>query len=168
MQNQLIFNNMPLTVTNMNNQIWLTSAELAKALQYKSAKSVTNIFNVNSDEFTSNMSQVIESVTSGNYTKKVRIFSLRGAHLIAMFSRTAIAKDFRKWVLDILDRESGVVKINDLIAHSQKQELIRTINRCVDRIKEHCNDISIHLCKNFNINQLDELPLQNLVMLLSF
>lgn len=85
--------------------IWLTSAEIANALQYKSAKSVTNLFNQNVDEFTSGMTQVIESVTSGNYRKKVRVFSLRGAHLIAMFARTDVAKEFRRWVLDILDRE---------------------------------------------------------------
>lgn len=85
--------------------IWLTSAEIANALQYKSAKSVTNLFNQNSDEFTSGMTQVIESVTSGNYRKKVRVFSLRGAHLIAMLARTDVAKEFRRWVLDILDRE---------------------------------------------------------------
>ncbi|HED2110220.1 TPA: hypothetical protein R4X72_003754 [Klebsiella pneumoniae] len=91
-------------VTGMTG-IWLTSAEIANALQYKSAKSVTNLFNQNSDEFTSGMTQVIESVTSGNYRKKVRVFSLRGAHLIAMFARTDVAKEFRRWVLDILDRE---------------------------------------------------------------
>ncbi len=34
-----------------------------------------------------------------------RVFSLRGAHLIAMFARTPKAKEFRRWVLDILDRE---------------------------------------------------------------
>lgn len=85
--------------------IWLTSAEIANALQYKSAKSVTNLFNQNADEFTSGMTQVIESATSGNYRKKVRVFSLRGAHLIAMFARTDVAKEFRRWVLDILDRE---------------------------------------------------------------
>lgn len=87
------------------NSIWLTSAELANALNYKSAKSVTNLFNQNADEFTSGMTQVIESVTSGNYRKKVRVFSLRGAHLVAMFARTDVAKEFRRWVLDILDRE---------------------------------------------------------------
>ena len=27
------------------------------------------------------------------------------AHLIAMFARTPVAKEFRKWVLDILDKE---------------------------------------------------------------
>ncbi|HGV3499474.1 P22AR C-terminal domain-containing protein [Klebsiella quasipneumoniae] len=91
-------------VTGMTG-IWLTSAEIANALQYKSAKSVTNLFNQNSDEFTSGMTQVIESVTSGNYRKKVRVFSLRGAHLIAIFARTDVAKEFRRWVLDILDRE---------------------------------------------------------------
>ncbi|WP_048981877.1 P22AR C-terminal domain-containing protein [Klebsiella pneumoniae] len=91
-------------VTGMTG-IWLTSAEIANALQYKSAKSVTNLFNQNSDEFTSGMTQVIESVTSGNYRKKVRVFSLRGAHLIAMLARTDVAKEFRRWVLDILDRE---------------------------------------------------------------
>ena len=87
--------------------IWVTSADIAKALQYKSAKSITNLFNQNSDEFTSEMTQVIESVTSGNYRKKVRVFSLRGAHLIAMFARTDVAKEFRRWVLDILDREAA-------------------------------------------------------------
>lgn len=56
-------------VTGMTG-IWLTSAEIANALQYKSAKSVTNLFNQNSDEFTSGMTQVIESVTSGNYRKR--------------------------------------------------------------------------------------------------
>ncbi|MGL9724806.1 BRO-N domain-containing protein [Sodalis sp. (in: enterobacteria)] len=50
---------------------------------------------------------MVESTTSGNYRKKTRIFSLRGAHLVAMFARTPVAKEFRKWVLDILDREVG-------------------------------------------------------------
>lgn len=91
-------------VSNLSG-IWLTSTDIANALQYKSSKSITNLFNQNSDEFTSGMTQVIESVTSGNYRKKVRVFSLRGAHLIAMFARTCVAKEFRRWVLDILDRE---------------------------------------------------------------
>lgn len=36
----------------------------------------------------------------------MRVFSLRGAHLIAMFARTPVAKEFRRWVLDILDRQA--------------------------------------------------------------
>lgn len=92
---------------------WLTSSDLAKALEYSNSRAVTMIYNKYADEFTSAMTQVLEVSTSGNYRKKVRVFSLRGAHLIAMFARTAVAKEFRRWVLDILDREvqhSPIVK----------------------------------------------------------
>ncbi|WP_420275158.1 P22AR C-terminal domain-containing protein [Enterobacter asburiae] len=84
---------------------WLTSSDLAMALQYSNSRAVTMIYNKYADEFTNGMTQVLEVSTSGNYRKKVRVFSLRGAHLIAMFARTPVAKDFRRWVLDILDRE---------------------------------------------------------------
>lgn len=106
--NTLTFNGNTLTTINQANQIWLTSADVAKALGYKSTRSLTNLYNANSDEFSANMTEVIESVTSSK-TKglkvKTRIFSLRGCHLLAMFARTDIAKAFRVWVLDILERE---------------------------------------------------------------
>lgn len=85
--------------------VWFTSADLAKALKYSNSRAVTMIYNKYADEFTNGMTQVLEVSTSGNYRKKVRVFSLRGAHLIAMFARTDVAKEFRRWVLDILDRE---------------------------------------------------------------
>lgn len=107
--NTLTFNGNTLTTINQANQIWLTSADIAKALGYKSTRSLTNLYNANSDEFSANMTEVIESVTSPK-TKglkvKTRIFSLRGCHLLAMFARTDIAKAFRVWVLDILERET--------------------------------------------------------------
>jgi Prophage antirepressor len=103
--NQLVFNNTTLSIINLNNQIWLSSSELAKILQYKKTDSITQIYNRNSDEFTSQMTETLKMRVSGNYQKTVRIFSLRGAHLIAMFANTEIAREFRKWVLDILDKE---------------------------------------------------------------
>ena len=105
------FNGNNLNPVKRDGQIWMTSANLASALGYKSARSITNLFNANKDEFTSSMTTVTESVTSPKtkgLTVKTRIFSLRGCHMIAMFARTKVAKDFRKWVLDILDREAGV------------------------------------------------------------
>lgn len=91
--------------------IWLTSADIARALGYKSTKSISNLFTQYEDEFSQGMTMVIESVTNGingsARRMKVRVFSLRGAHLIAMFARTPVAKEFRRWVLDILDREVG-------------------------------------------------------------
>lgn len=104
----LSFNNVDLVpIDNGDGQVWLTSSELAKAIGYKSSKSITNLYNANAHEFTDSMTLVIESVTkgfgSGNSKKPVRIFSLRGCHLIGMFARTKIAQDFRIWVLNILD-----------------------------------------------------------------
>lgn len=51
------------------------------------------------------MSEPLNLSVSGNLGKSVRILSLRGAHLIAMFARMPVAKEFRRWSLDILDRE---------------------------------------------------------------
>lgn len=103
--NQLTFHNTNFNAVQDKGQIWLTSSELAKALEYSSSKSISTLFSRNADEFSPAMTQVIEMMTSGNYRKKVRLFSIRGAHLIAMFSTTPVAKEFRKWVLDILDKE---------------------------------------------------------------
>ncbi|MDK9356739.1 BRO-N domain-containing protein [Lelliottia wanjuensis] len=107
MTKQLAFHNTQFNVVTHKNQIWLSSKELAKALEYATDNAVTMLYNKNADEFTDVMTEVVESTTSGNYRKKVRIFSLRGAHLIAMFARTPVAKEFRRWVLDVLDREVG-------------------------------------------------------------
>ncbi|VFS25202.1 Uncharacterised protein [Enterobacter cancerogenus] len=48
--------------------------------------------------------------------QETRVFSLRGAHLIAMFARTPVAKEFRRWVLDIMDREVGEAVTQPLIS----------------------------------------------------
>ena len=101
----LTFQNTTLSVINQNNQTFLTASDLGKALDYSDAdRSVRRLYTANADEFTAEMTALIEMPTAGGL-QKVRIFSLHGAHLIAMFARTKVAKDFRKWVLDILDRE---------------------------------------------------------------
>lgn len=105
MTTQLVFNNTPISIINLNNQIWFTSSELAKVLQYADSRAVAILYNRNKDEFTNKMTETLKMRVSGNLQKSVRLFSLRGAHLIAMFANTEIARDFRKWVLDILDKE---------------------------------------------------------------
>lgn len=107
MSTQLAFHNTQFNVISRNNQIWLSSKEIAQALGYAKTNAITHIYNTNPDEFTPGMTEVVESNTSGNLKARSRIFSLRGAHLIAMFARTAVAKEFRRWVLDILDKEAG-------------------------------------------------------------
>lgn len=110
MTNQLTFKSHTLEAIEHEGKYWFTAATLAIALEYADARSVTNIYNRNTDEFTACMSLVIKMVTSGKINglqhKKVRVFSLRGAHLIAMFANTPVAKEFRKWVLDLIEKET--------------------------------------------------------------
>ncbi|AWY19953.1 BRO-N domain-containing protein [Moraxella bovis] len=129
----LTFQNITLTPVKTDNQIWLTSAELAKALGYAETDSVTKIYNRNSDEFTGNMTTTVKMTVvrkTGKVEMDNRIFSLRGCHLIAMFARTAVAKEFRKWVLDILD--SVVGKTDRLSTTADRKGLVQAVNRLSD------------------------------------
>ncbi|MFA9487067.1 MULTISPECIES: BRO family protein [unclassified Moraxella] len=94
--NILTFNGVEFQPVKQQNQIWLTSNELARALGYAETDSVTKLYNRHIDEFKPSMTQVIdisETVkltapkNQQNLVKKVRIFNLRGCHLIAMFAR---------------------------------------------------------------------------------
>ena len=87
--------------------IWITATQLGYALQYADDKAVQRIYSRHADEFTEKMTRVVK-VTTPYGEQMTRVFSLRGSHLVAMFARTAIAKEFRRWVLDILDREIAI------------------------------------------------------------
>ncbi|MHC0027042.1 BRO-N domain-containing protein [Enterobacter vonholyi] len=104
MTTQLSFHDHNFSVVTHNNQIWLTATDIAAALEYADDKSVLRIHTRHADEFTDGMASVVNLTTRG-VQRENRVFSLRGAHLIAMFARTPVAKEFRKWVLDILDKE---------------------------------------------------------------
>ena len=111
----LSFNEVNFSPVERNGQIWLTAGDLARALGYAKANAVTQVYERNKDEFTPSMTTTLKlSVVrkTGKVEMDHRIFSLRGAHLIAMFSKTAIAKQFRKWVLDVLDREVTSKQVN--------------------------------------------------------
>ncbi len=87
---------------------WFTSTQLAQALGYSRTDNISKIYSRNCDEFTESMTTTVKMTLvrkTGEVDVMVRVFSLRGAHLIAMFSNTPVAKEFRKWVLDILDKE---------------------------------------------------------------
>lgn len=102
--NQLQFHNTNFAYMEMAGQKWLTAAEVGQALEYADDKAIHRIFNRHADEFTQQMTGVVKVTTPGGM-QDMRVFSLRGAHLIGMFARTPKAKEFRRWVLDILDRE---------------------------------------------------------------
>ncbi|GAB4360963.1 MAG: hypothetical protein Kow006_31300 [Gammaproteobacteria bacterium] len=123
----LAFGETPLTLIDRQGEPWLTAADLGRALGYQPLRRgksvpklgdpsvqsgftdaeygwhVNKLYNRHADEFTSEMTDLLEMETPGGL-QKVRIFSPRGCHLIAMFSRTERAKAFRRWVLDVLER----------------------------------------------------------------
>ncbi|WP_443825621.1 BRO-N domain-containing protein [Desulfovibrio sp.] len=104
MEMALTFNGITLSPIPHQNSPWIRSVELARALGYSDESSVGRIYKRNAEEFTPEMTQVIEISDTVNLTVPTRIFSLRGCHLVAMFARTPVAKAFRRWVLDVLDK----------------------------------------------------------------
>lgn len=101
---ELSFHNTNFAYMEMRGQVWLTAAEVGQALEYADDKAVQRIYSRHADEFTAQMTGVVK-LTTPSGKQESRVFSLRGAHLVAMFARTPKAKEFRRWVLDILDRE---------------------------------------------------------------
>lgn len=104
MTNIVKFNDKKLTTIEHNGKIWLSSKELAKGLGYADDHTVNRIYTRHADEFTEDMVGGVNLTPSGNLKSIVRVFSPRGCHLIAMFARTPFAKEFRKWVLDVLEK----------------------------------------------------------------
>ena len=120
----LSFNDVNFDATTYQNDVWLGSAQIGLALEYANPETaITKLYNRNSDEFTNSMTRLVETKTNGGI-QKVRVFSLRGCHLLAMFARTAIAKQFRKWVLDILDREVLSSQIENRQSISPEQQAL--------------------------------------------
>lgn len=170
MNNQLAFRDVNFNVITRNNQTWLSSKDLAQALDYKNTKSITNLFNENEDEFTPTMSLVIESVTNGingsQRRLKTRIFSLRGAHLIAMFARTETAKEFRRWVLDILDRE--VVSCSRKTSTDERTPLRDAINMLVGKKGIMYPEAYSFIHQRFNVAHIDELEADQLPVAIEY
>ncbi|MDX9944279.1 MAG: BRO family protein [Azonexus sp.] len=101
----LVFQNTTFSIVDRNNQPWLRAAEIAQALGYANENAITRIYARNKDEFTETMTETVKLTLSGNLQNEIRIFSMRGAHLIAMLARTEVAKAFRKWILDLIDKQ---------------------------------------------------------------
>lgn len=98
----LEFSGTKLSVVELGGVPHLAARDLAKALGYADDRAIHRIYRAHASEFSVGMTVVVElTTTSGE--KGTRVFSPRGCHLIAMFSRTKPAARFRRWVLDVLE-----------------------------------------------------------------
>ncbi len=134
----LIFNETEFDVVDIHNIPWLRGAQVALALDYKNPENaIKDLFSRNADEFSEEMTQLVELDTAGG-RQQVRIFSPRGCYLIGMLARTEKAKEFRKWVLDVLEgravpRESRPMTIPQQIAsHRLRISLLKELKSETD------------------------------------
>ena len=162
--NALTFNQVSLNpVAQSDNQIWITAVDLAKALGYKKADAVTQIFNRNEDEFSNSMSLTLKMSVNGINNslrqKSVRIFSLRGCHLVAMFAKTTVAKQFRKWVLDLIDSE--VEKLTGRTTTADDRTGLRhAVDAMVTKKGLLYPDVYRLVHQRFNVEHIDKLTLE--------
>lgn len=117
----VLFGDTKLKIVDHAGRPWLAAADLARALEYQDTRQVSRLYRRHKDEFTPAMTAIIEvpmgehlgedtrrgvaslSSGAGNLMLKVRIFNARGCYLIAVLTRTERAKQFRRWVLDVLE-----------------------------------------------------------------
>jgi prophage antirepressor-like protein len=147
----LSFNNVQFDIVDRNNQPWIKSRELAKALGYADEKSINRIYQRNADEFAPNMVGGV-NLTTPSGEQETRIFSLRGCHLLAMFARTTIAKQFRKWVLDILDKEVQQPSTSD------HDIITQTLSQISNGNKKLYMAMYNGLTRRFKVGRLGDIP----------
>lgn len=154
----LTFNEVNLHPISIDDgQVWIGATQIGLALRYANPETaVIKLFNRNIEEFSINMTRLIEMKTNGGL-QSIRVFSLRGCHLIAMFAKTGIAKEFRKWVLDILDKEVGVP-----VAKTHKSErtsLHEAHALLVAKTKRLSSSDAWKLIhQRFNVDHIEEIP----------
>ena len=170
MTTSLCFNDFTFSPVTRDNQPWFKSSEIARALGYAREDTLSRLYDRNADEFTENMTQVIENLDTVNLTVRVRIFSLRGCHLLAMFARTPVAKAFRRWVLDVIEQYGDRVPVaepvtlNDTtISPEQRAELKLIVDTKVGMLpkpvqRRAYKEIWTRFNRHFHIAEYKQLP----------
>jgi len=102
----ITFEGVDIDITDRAGRPWVRGLQIASALGFRNPSSdIANLYERNKDEFTDAETALVDLPTQGGL-QKVRLFSARGAWLIGMLAKTEKAKRFRRWVLDVLERET--------------------------------------------------------------
>jgi hypothetical protein len=101
--NALTFENIPISIIESDGLAWLPGPEIARAIGYEDASAVRQIFDRHEAEFSDQMSRKIKMTRRAGGGTITRVFSPRGALLLAMHANTPRAAAFRAFVLDILE-----------------------------------------------------------------
>ena len=134
----LAFRETSLEIIEWQGDPWLRGQQIADALGYRNPRqAVDDLYSRNAAEFTPAMTEVIDLPTGGG-VQPVRIFSLRGAHLLGMLARTERAAEFRRWVLDVLEgrvapQQAGTMTYGQRLSYlRERRMLVRALSDCRD------------------------------------
>jgi hypothetical protein len=110
---ELMFRDTTFRLIEQDGKRWASAADIARALGYTRSDKVNQIFERHEAEFSSSMTRITMVQDLDPQTgvpgqmRTARVFSLRGAHLIGMFARTAKAQEFRRWILDVIEQHQA-------------------------------------------------------------
>ena len=169
MTTSLCFNDFTFSPVTRDNQPWIRASELSRALGYGRENQISRLYRSNADEFTPEMTQVIEIVDGPDSGLSVtaRIFSLRGCHLLAMFARTPVAKAFRKWCLDVIEQYGDRVPVAEPVTidatrpsrrtDPERKALTAIINTWVGMAPIHYASARAQVNAHFGVASVDAL-----------
>lgn len=169
MTTSLCFNDFTFSPVTRDNQPWIRASELSRALGYGRENQISRLYRSNADEFTPEMTQVIEIVDGPDSGLSVtaRIFSLRGCHLLAMFARTPVAKAFRKWCLDVIEQYGDRVPVAEPVTidatrpsrrtDPERKALTAIINTWVGMAPIHYASARAQVNAHFGVASVDTL-----------
>ena len=164
------FNDFTFSPVTRDNQPWFKSSELARALGYKREDILSKLYRKNADEFTSDMTQIVENIAEhrngvpGNLSDgRARIFSLRGCYALAMFARTPVAKAFRKWCLDVIELYGDRVPVERPISLTpstpdDRKPLRDMVNVWARLSGVHPSNLWPQVRARFQLGRIDDLP----------
>lgn len=164
--NNLVFKSHTLTPIIINNLPYLGVQQIAVALHYgqrgcQNDTPLRKLYERHADEFTPDMSFLTTVDTAGG-KQQIRVFSLRGCHLLAMFSKTPVAKEFRRWVLDLIEKHNKQVSAN--IARTDMRAIGGAVKRCAAvAIREEINKLFSRVLTLAEINTYGQVSDDDLI-----
>ena len=97
----LEFEGNALEAYDLNGERWIRSSQIVTTLSITDS-TIRQMVKRNKTEFGPLETQIVTVQTTGG-VQQGRVFSPRGAMLVAMLSQSPKAADFRQWVLDVLE-----------------------------------------------------------------
>lgn len=102
--NALTFDNTPISIIEHGGLPWMPGPEIGAALGYENpGDQIRLIYTRNHTEFSDELTRTIKTNGRDGRRNTIRVFSPRGALLLAMHASTPRAVAFRAWVLNILE-----------------------------------------------------------------